>query len=209
LKVIKFLSFQLEELDNLELEELNAMDIQIESRNVAMTPRWRTEIETRMQGLQDGHDDLTHGRVTLSKNRHHKKADNVAEALIVVSVKGRHTVTARKREKSFEEAIREAFEAVEGELRRIREKRASHEVRVPGAAPLHGVIARVLRGEGYGFILDDTGVEVYFHRNAVHDLNFDELEEGTEVSFNMEPGEKGPQATTVNPSNTILKSESL
>jgi ribosomal subunit interface protein len=175
------------------------MDLQIESRNIAMTPRWRAEIEARMQGLQNGHEDLMHGRVTLSKNRHHKKADNVAEVVIVVSVKGRHTVTARKQEKSFEEAIRQAFEAVEVELRKIRQKRASHEVGIPGSPPLHGVVARVLRQEGYGFILDDTGVEVYFHRNAVHDLNFDELEEGTEVSFNMEPGEKGPQATTVNP----------
>jgi ribosomal subunit interface protein len=175
------------------------MDVEIESRNIAMTPRWRAEIEARMQGLQNGHDDLMHGRVTLSKNRHHKKADNVAEAVIVVSVKGRHTVTARKQEKSFEEAIREAFEAVEVELRKIRQKRASHEVGIPGSPPLHGVVARVLRDEGYGFILDDTGMEVYFHRNALHELDFDHLEEGIEVTFNMEPGEKGPQATTVNP----------
>jgi cold shock CspA family protein/ribosome-associated translation inhibitor RaiA len=175
------------------------MDIQIESRNIAMTPRWRAEIETRMQALQNGHGDLMHGRVTLSKNRHHKKADNVAEAVLVVSLKGRHTVTARKREKSFEEAIREAFEAVEVELRRIREKRASHEVGLSTPAPLHGVIGRVLHDQGYGFILDDNGVEVYFHRNAVHDMDFEELEEGIEVTFNMEAGEKGPQATTVNP----------
>jgi ribosomal subunit interface protein len=175
------------------------MDIQIESRNIAMTPRWRAEIDARMQALQNGHEDLMHGRVTLSKNRHHKKADNVAEAVIVVSVKGRHTVTARKREKSFEEAIREAFQAVEVELRKIREKRASHEVGIPGGPPLHGVIARILPVEGYGFILDDTGTEVYFHRNALHDMDFDQLDEGVEVTFNMEPGEKGLQATTVNP----------
>jgi cold shock CspA family protein/ribosome-associated translation inhibitor RaiA len=181
------------------------MDIQVESRNVAMRPRWRAEIESRMQDLQDGHDDLTHGRVTLSKNRHHKKADTVAEAVIVVAVKGRHTVTARKRDKSFEEAIREAFAAVSVEVEKIREKRASHEVRITPPAPMRGVVARVLHNEGYGFLLTEDGEQVYFHRNAVHDLDFDQLQEGTEVSFNVEAGQKGPQATTVHPLPPILE----
>jgi ribosomal subunit interface protein len=180
------------------------MELEIESRNVAMTPRWRTQIEERMRNLEEGHNDLIHGRVTLTKNRHHKKADNVAEALIVISLKGRHTLTARKQDKSFEEAIREAFEAIEVELQRTREKRASHEVRLP-TVPFRGVIGRVFHDDGYGFILNEDGKEVYFHRNAVHELNFEELEEGTEVSFNVEEGEKGPQATTVNPLPAVIE----
>lgn len=101
------------------------MELEVESRNVEMTPRWKNEIETRMVDLQRGHDDLTHGRVTLTKNLHHKKLTNVAEALVVVSLPGRHTFTARKENKTFEEAIRKAFEAVAIELRKYREKRAT------------------------------------------------------------------------------------
>lgn len=104
------------------------MNLRIESRNVAMTPRWKAEIEQRMADLQNGHDDLTHGRVTLTKNRHHKKAMNVAEAVVVVTLPGRHTITARKENKTFEEAIRAAFTAVETEIRKFREKRRSHAV---------------------------------------------------------------------------------
>ncbi len=88
------------------------MELEIHSRNVAMTPRWKTEIESRMADLQRGHDDVIHGRVTLTKNRHHKKLANVAEALIVVTLPGRHTLTARKEDKTFEEAIMSAFQAV-------------------------------------------------------------------------------------------------
>lgn len=174
------------------------MDLRIESRNVGMTPRWKQEIEERMAGLQEGHDDITHARVTLTKNAHHKKATKVAEALIVVTLPRKHTITARKEDKTFEEAIRAAFAALETEIDKYREKRASKEVRVP-PVPLHGVISKLFRDEGYGFILQDGGGEVYFHRNALHGLNFDELEDGVEVSFNIEDGEKGPQATTVNP----------
>ncbi len=174
------------------------MDLHIESRNVAMTPRWKTEIEARMADLQAGHDDLIHGRVTLTKNRHHKKTRRVAEAMVVVTLSGRHTITARKEEETFEEAIRAAFSAVEIELRKYREKRASTEVRLP-PVPLRGVICKLFPLEGYGFILKEGGGEVYFHKNALHGLKFEELEDGLGVAFNVEEGEKGPQATTVNP----------
>ena len=173
------------------------MELEIESRNVAMTPRWKTEIEARMADLQRGHEDLIHGRVTLIKNRHHKKQANVAEALVVVSLPGRHTMTARKEDKTFEEAIREAFDAVAIELRKYREKRAMTEVRLPPVPPQRGVIAKLFPKEGYGFILKEGGGEVYFHAHALQDLTFDQLEDGMEVVFGLEEGEKGPQATAV------------
>jgi hypothetical protein len=55
---------------------------------------------------------FTHGLVTLTKNRHHKKLANVAEAIIVASLPGRWTIAARKAAKTFEEAIRAGFDAV-------------------------------------------------------------------------------------------------
>lgn len=174
------------------------MELQIDSRNVTMTPRWKTEIEQRMADLQAGHDDLVHGRVTLTKNAHHKKAQNVAEALVVVTLPGRQTLTARKEEKTFEEAIRSAFVALGIELKKFRDKRSSKEIRVP-PIPLRGVISKLFPLEGYGFLIQDGGGEVYFHKNAVHGMKFEDLEDGVEVLFNVEDGEKGPQATTVNP----------
>lgn len=175
------------------------MKIAIESRNVGMTPRWKKEIEARMADLQRGYEDLTHGRVTLSKNAHHKKTSNVAEALIVVSLPGRHTFTARKEHKTFEEAIRKAFQAVSIELRKFRQKRAATEVRTAPTPPLRGVICKLFPKEHYGFILKEGGGEVYFHKNALQGLTFRDLEDGTEVVFNLEEGRKGPQATVVAP----------
>jgi CspA family cold shock protein len=173
------------------------MEIEIESRNVAMTPRWKTEIESRMDDLQRGHDDVIHGRVTLTKNRHHKKHATVAEALVVVTLPGRQTLTARKEDKTFEEAIRAAFEAVAIELRKHREKRATTEVRLPPIPPHRGVICKLFPKERYGFILQEGGGEVYFHANALHGLTFESLEDGLDVVFDLEDGDKGPQATVV------------
>jgi cold shock CspA family protein/ribosome-associated translation inhibitor RaiA len=175
------------------------MEFQVESRNVAMTPRWKAEIEARMADLGAGHDDLIHSRVTLTKNRHHRKDQRVAEALVVVTLPERHTITARKEEKTFEEAVRAAFAAVEIELGKYREKRAATEVRTAPVPPLRGVICKLFPQEGYGFILREGGGEVYFHRHSLHGLKFEELEDGMEVAFNVEAGEQGPQATTVHP----------
>ena len=173
------------------------MELEIQSRNVAMTPRWKTEIEARMDDLRRGHDDLIHGRVTLIKNRHHKKLANVAEALVVVTLPGRHTLTARKEDKTFEEAIRSAFQAISIELRKYLEKRAKTEVRLPPVPPHRGVICKLFPKERYGFILKEGGGEVYFHANALQGLTFKKLEDGTEVVFGLEQGDKGPQATVV------------
>ena len=173
------------------------MELEVESRHVGMTPRWKQEIEERMAALERGHDDLVHGRVTLTKNPHHKKAANVAEALVVVALSGRHTITARKENKTFEEAIRKAFDAVGIELRKFREKRAKKEARTAPVPPLRGVVCKLFPREEYGFILQEGGGEVYFHRNALQGLSFEDLEDGTEVAFNVEEGQKGPQATAV------------
>ena len=59
------------------------------------------------------------------------------------------------------------------------------------------MICKLFPKEGYGFILREGGGEVYFHANALHGLTFERLEDGTEVAFGLEEGEKGPQATTV------------
>ncbi|HEX2055067.1 MAG TPA: HPF/RaiA family ribosome-associated protein [Nitrospiraceae bacterium] len=177
------------------------MDLQIEGRHVGVRPEWRSEIEARVNDLYPGRD-ITHVRVTLTKHDHRRPEDSY-DVLVVVQIPG-HTITARKQENSFDEAIRDAFAAMKTELDKIREKRGSHEVRM-SAPPERGVVSRLFRDEGYGFIAMENGTEVYFHRNAVHDLTFEELEDGMEVSLNIEPGEKGPQATTVNPVPSVTE----
>jgi cold shock CspA family protein len=51
--------------------------------------------------------------------------------------------------------------------------------------------------EGYGFLQDDLGREIYFHRNSVLNGHFEKLAEGAEVRFVEEEGDEGPQASTV------------
>ncbi|MGB0910716.1 MAG: HPF/RaiA family ribosome-associated protein [Nitrospirales bacterium] len=113
------------------------MDIKIESRNVGMTPRWKTEIENRVAALETDSIHITHARVTLTKNAHHKKGADNAEALVLLTVPRRHTVTARKEAKTFEEAIRKAFQAAATEIRKMHEKRVAKEPAKSGLSSLN------------------------------------------------------------------------
>ena len=171
----------------------DAMDLQIEGRSIDITPAWRSDIEWRVQDLHPNHE-VTHIRVTVTK-LDHRKAEDSYDVLIVLHMPG-HTLTARKHQSSVEEAIRSAFAVMKIELDKIRDKRATHEIRVADP-PERGVVSKLLRDKGYGFISMDDGTNVYFHRNAVHELSFDDIKDGMEVSLHIEPGDHGPQATIV------------
>ena len=177
------------------------MDLQIEGRHVEVTAELRSDIEARVDDLFPG-EETTHIRVTLAK-QNHRKADDSCDVLIVMHIPG-HTITARKQQKTFEEALRDAFAAMRTELETVRGKRASHDIR-SAAPPERGIVRKLFAEEGYGFIAMDNGIEVYFHRNAVHDMAYEDLDEGMEVSLNTEPGEKGLQATTVNPVQPVAE----
>ena len=122
--------------------DVQPVDLKIESRNVGMTPRWKSEIERRVEALSTSAIRITHARVTLTKNAHHKKGADNAEALVVITITGRRTVTARKESKTFEEAIRAAFQAVDHELEKVEEKRAAKSVKaIPPASPDAGALS--------------------------------------------------------------------
>lgn len=52
--------------------------------------------------------------------------------------------------------------------------------------------------KGYGFISPDSGErDVFVHFSVIQMDGYKSLTEGQEVSFEMEDGQKGPQATVV------------
>jgi len=62
-----------------------------------------------------------------------------------------------------------------------------------------GTIKRLVRDRGFGFIRDEGGQEFFFHRSAVRDVPFEELNEGQRVEFEDEPSGKGPRAANIRP----------
>lgn len=51
--------------------------------------------------------------------------------------------------------------------------------------------------KGFGFITQDEGDDVFVHFSAIQAEGFKTLDDGQKVSFDIEEGQRGPQATNV------------
>lgn len=61
-----------------------------------------------------------------------------------------------------------------------------------------GSIKRLVRERGFGFIAGDDGQEYFFHRSGMDSsLDFDSLNGGERVTFDIERSDKGPRARQV------------
>jgi len=158
-------------------------------------PDVREAAERRLRGLAGEHGDLIDVYVSGRTSGHHRHGGQ--EVRIVCQARGCELVASRTRE-DLAVSFQEALDAFEREVWRMRHKRQQQRTEAPQAPPEMGVIDRVERAAGHGFILTDAGDRVYFHRNAVkHGLDFGALEEGQRVGLQIEAGEKGLQATVV------------
>lgn len=61
-----------------------------------------------------------------------------------------------------------------------------------------GTIKKVVSDRGFGFITAEDGKDYFFHRNELDSsLDFDRLNGGERVSFDVQQSPKGPRATRV------------
>ncbi len=60
-----------------------------------------------------------------------------------------------------------------------------------------GTVAKLVHDRGFGFIRGNDGKDVFFHRSGLVGLNFDELEQGQVVDFEVEKGPKGLRAANI------------
>jgi len=63
---------------------------------------------------------------------------------------------------------------------------------------MEGTIKKIVAEKGFGFItIDGEEKDLFFHRNEVKNVSYEELKEGDRVSFEKTDSPKGPSATSV------------
>jgi len=172
--------------------------VQVTFRDMSPSDAVTAHVERRASKLSTFSDRIVrcHVVVEAPHHRHHRRGQRY-HVRIDLHVPHKELVVSRNPDEAKEDlhvAIDDAF----GDAERILEE---HERAVKSdkahRRPPHGVVAKLFLERGYGFLADDDGREIYFHKNSVLDGRFERLAVGTKVRYAEEDGDKGPQASTV------------
>jgi len=173
------------------------MELKVEARNVELKKGWQIKIDEEKEKLVRHHAGFVlHLRVSIEATTHHKEGGY--EVKVVASVPNDTVVVTRKGER-VRPLLIEAFDVLALQLKEIlRKKRKSKKQAEPTAAvDSVGVINKVSPHESYGFITTFDDREIYFHENALKNVEIDDLVEGDSVIYGESIGDKGPQASWV------------
>jgi cold shock CspA family protein/ribosome-associated translation inhibitor RaiA len=165
------------------------------------TPALQARIEQEANKLERFSDRITACHVAVIGRSGKRRHGDLFQVRIRITAPGRADIVV-DRNPSADHAHEDPYVAIRDAFNAARRRLQDHTRRLEGRAkhheaPPHGRIARLFPDQGYGFIESADGQEIYFHRNALVDGDFDKLQPGAEVRFAESQGEKGPQASTV------------
>jgi len=172
--------------------------VQISFRRVPRSDLVEDEVHLQVEHLSQFSDRLHGCEVVIEPDERHHRSGRRYRVGVRAHVPGRELVVGRHPARPGHEdpllAVRDAFRALGRQLQDYEAQRR-HQVK-PHFDP--ACRARVAHLEmDHGFLESYEGREVYFHRNALVNVDFDELSVGAEVRFEEAAGEQGPQASTV------------
>lgn len=175
--------------------------LQLTFRNMDSSDALESEIQRRIDKLEKHYPDIISCRVVVEAPLKHHRKGGLFKVRIDLSYPDakveidREPPVQHQAHQDVYVAIRDAFKAVE---RKLEEHvcRQKGEVKHHEEA-LHGRISKLFPMDDRGFITTGEGQEIYFHRNAVLNTDFDALQIGSAVQFRVEAGHKGPQASSV------------
>lgn len=176
--------------------------------NMQRSDAVETDVRERVERLEKLFNGITscHVFVDASHLRHRK--GNLHEVRIEVRVPGTELAVNKKpgdvnAHEDVHVTVRDAFDAMERQLKKWKQRlRGQPKAR---ESPLQGRIAEIYPNEGYGQIATTDQRLIYFHRNSVVAVGFDQLTKGDTVELVVQYGEseKGPQASTVRPISSL------
>ena len=171
------------------------LPLQITAHNFILAPAEEQAIRAAAAKLDELAPRILSCRIAIEVPKGRGRSGRQYRVHVDLGVPGGEIIVRRRSDEALQSAVQKAFKAVGRRLQdHVRRQRG--DVKLPRRAP-RGVVIRLFREEGYGFLTSEDGHEIYFDRRSVLNDAFDRLQEGAEVRYAEESGERGPQASTV------------
>jgi len=190
--------------------------LEISFRGIRKTEAMDTLIQDHVKKIERLHDHISSCRIAVERRHQHQRSGQPFRIRIDIKIPPGHEIVVSKDSSEgdihdrLQAVLKDAFEAAGRQLKTIVEKQRGETKQHPQQST-GALVSKLFRDEGYGFLQDLDGREIYFHKNSVLSDGFERLEPGTGVRYVEEPGEKGPQASTVQivdkPGATIKEEE--
>jgi cold shock CspA family protein/ribosome-associated translation inhibitor RaiA len=184
----------------LNLKEMNMeTPVQIDFQGFVPTETQKAAVRQHVELFEKKFDRIISGRIVVKGPGDHRHTGGLYEINIRLrlptgkEVDVSRTPGADERYSDFDFALNDTFKRARRQLQdRVRRLQGNVKRSEP---QLVGTITKLF--EDHGFLENEEGQEIYFHKNSVLGGAFSRLRLGTRVVFVEEAGEKGPQASTV------------
>jgi ribosomal subunit interface protein len=176
--------------------------IEITFRNVNRTDTLDQLVRDQANRLERFHDRITSCHVAVEQPQEHLRSGRQWRVRLDITVPRGNEIVVRKEagkgdmHEQLATVIKDSFDAAERQIKELHERQRG-EVKQNAESDFVGIVTKVFPEEDYGFIMDPSEQDIYFHRNAVLNDDFDRITEGTAVWYQSEIGDDGLQATAV------------
>lgn len=171
--------------------------LEISSRNIDLSTEMEQLIHEKAAKLNNFHDGIISCRVMVEVPHRSQRKGVFYNVRIDLTVPGGDVVVKREPGEDLYITICNAFDVAERQLKGFAEKQRG-DVKRRETKPV-GRVVRIFPEDGYGFLENTEGHEVYFHENSVLGGKFRDLAVGSLVTFVEREGDEGAQASSVTP----------
>ena len=176
--------------------------LEITYRDVEKTESLDDLIRRKAEGLDRVCDHLISCRVAVERPQKSQTRGRQCRVRIDMRVPPGHELVVRSEpsrggiHEEPETVVRDTFDIARRQLKNLVEKQRGR-VKVQAGQQVMAIVRTIFPDQDYGFLVTPEGREIYFHRNAVLNGEFERLRVGDGVRYVESDGEKGPQASSV------------
>ena len=158
--------------------------LEIAFHNMRSSARIEADIRSHAARLEQHFPHLTGMRVSVEALHRQHQTGKVYEVHVTLDVPGRqlaashppHHAMERFANPDLKVSLRQAFKAAERQLESFK-TRIREDATAPSSA-LTGAVMQVEPGADHGFVLNNNGSQIYFHRDSFTNGRFEDMRAG-------------------------------